>query len=373
MSNIIEVTIRGEERIIPEISSTGKDTGLKTDWDMVHGYFGSKRLSDDLEKRVSNKLRENKHRIVDVSISSSVEGDIVVSEGTVKLVRDDEYPDIAFTTRGSIGKIPKTEEDVVDPNYYVTRYNNQVKGLLDRLSSAFNGVARQIGSFEITISDSENTSKRFDDYGYNQSFFAVSAKKGPSPQSPSPQAASNNTTQQPATKTAVANTPTTAEDSGFIDFNSYKKNYVILTSDRLILNSKDDSVFIASKKHISLSAVEQVHIDVGPLENADPSKNYFIVNSPMIQFGLPANYNDRSINQPVAKGRSTIEFVNSLIKAIDKFCNSLIPASGLGVGVIQLPEISAAANVLKTDLNQSLKNYGNTTSSPILSKITNTV
>jgi hypothetical protein len=174
-------------------------------------------------------------------------------------------------------------------------------------------------------------------------------------------------------KIPTANTGNPVNDEGFIDFNNYKKNYVILTSDRLILNSKEDSVFIASKKSISLSVVEQIHFDVGPTSGADPKKNYFVVNSPLIQLGLPSNYRDNSLNQPVAKALSTIEFFNNIIKAIDNFCNSLIPSKGLGVGVVSLPEISVAANNLKKELLEAKKNYGNLNTSPIRSKITNTI
>lgn len=174
-------------------------------------------------------------------------------------------------------------------------------------------------------------------------------------------------------KIPMANTESPIRDEGFVDFNNYKKNYVILTSDRIILNSKDDSVFIASKKSISLSVVEQIHFDIGPTSGADPKKNYFVVNSPLIQLGLPSNYKDTSLNQPVAKAISTIEFFNNLIKAIDNFCNSLIPSKGLGVGVVSLPEISIAANNLKKELFEAKKNYGNLNTSPIRSKITNTI
>lgn len=173
--------------------------------------------------------------------------------------------------------------------------------------------------------------------------------------------------------TAVTNQQPLNDPGGFIDFNNYKKNYVILTSDRLIFNTKDDSIFVVSKKSIALSAVEQIHFDVGPLQNSDPNKNYFIVNSPLVQLGLPANYKDKTLNQPVAKAISTIEFFNNIIKAVDDFCNSLIPSKGIGVGTISLPEISIAATNLKKQLLEAQKKYGNLNSSPIKSKITKTI
>lgn len=159
---------------------------------------------------------------------------------------------------------------------------------------------------------------------------------------------------------------------GFDSFNSYSKNYVVLTSDRLILNSKDDSIFLTSKRTIGLSANEQLHINIGPLGKRDPSKHYVVINSPLIQLGLPrGDKNDN--NEPVAKAHSTIQYVNGLIKALGEFCNSLTPAKGIGGPIAGLPEINAAAMILKAALIDITNRYGNINSSPIPSKITKTL
>lgn len=158
----------------------------------------------------------------------------------------------------------------------------------------------------------------------------------------------------------------------FVDFNSFDSNYVILTSDRLILNAKSDSVFISSNKTIGFSAVEQIHFNVGPLNTKNPDKNYLIINSPLIQLGLPENYKgDR--NEPVAKANATVEFVNAVIQALNAFCDSISTATGTGVGVVTLAQLNASATILKQKLIESTKDYSNTQTSKVNSKTTKTV
>jgi len=125
-----------------------------TDWDLVHGILGSKRIDDDLEERVATKLKEGNYTVTDVKISSYVNGNKVITNGSVTLVPDNENPDMAFTTRGSIG------------GDYLQRHDGQVSGLSDRLSTYYSGTSRQFGPFEITV---QGTNVK-----YKQSFFAIS-------------------------------------------------------------------------------------------------------------------------------------------------------------------------------------------------------
>ena len=149
------ITIRGEQ---PYSNST--------DWDLVHGILGSKRISDDLEDRVSKKLKSGSYRVTDVKVLSYVSGNKVITDGTVTLVSDTNNPDIAFTTRGSIG------------NDYGQRHDDQVNGLIDRLSAYYQGTTRQFGPF---IVDVKGTSVK-----YKQSFFVVS-KQNTQPTQPKTQ------------------------------------------------------------------------------------------------------------------------------------------------------------------------------------------
>ena len=153
----------------------------------------------------------------------------------------------------------------------------------------------------------------------------------------------------------------------FTDFNSYEKDTVILNSDRVILNSKDDSVFILSKKTVGMSAADSVHFDVGPRGTKD-SKYVFIVNAPSIQLGLPEN----GINEPIAKADSVIKCLNEIMTALNNFSDLISPAKALGVGVSSLPEISSAAYKLQLDLKK-IGEFYTKLDSPIKSKVSKTI
>jgi len=131
-----------------------------TDWDLVHGILGSKRLDDDLVERVSQKLKSSDYRVINIEINSNLQGNNIVTIGTVILKPDSSNPHKVFSTRGSIG--PK------DGNYE-TRHDEQVNGLSRRLSDyaktkRYKGDVDTFGPYTINV----------EGYAYKQSFFAVS-------------------------------------------------------------------------------------------------------------------------------------------------------------------------------------------------------
>jgi len=154
-----------------------------------------------------------------------------------------------------------------------------------------------------------------------------------------------------------------------MDLNNYSKESIIITSDRLILNSKDDSIFLTSKKTIGLSATEQLHINIGPLGKRDPAKHFMIINAPYIQLGLATG---ASRLEPVAKADATIDFITKLIENLNSFAKSLSTATAVGVGLSKLPEISIASELLINQL-RAIKDTYTSKTSPIKSTITKTV
>lgn len=144
-----------------------------------------------------------------------------------------------------------------------------------------------------------------------------------------------------------------------MDFNSYDKNSVILTSDRLIFNSKDDSIYFLSNKTVGFSAVESIHFNVGPTEGSS-EKHEFIVNSPRIQLGLGEV-------EPIAKGTSTLSFINETFTALSNFSLALKTAVGTGVGTVSLLTINSAADKLTSELTRISQKYTGL-DSPIISK-----
>jgi len=153
----------------------------------------------------------------------------------------------------------------------------------------------------------------------------------------------------------------------FVDFNTFEKDTMFLNSDRLVLNSKYDSTFIISKKTVGVSAIEEVHFDVGPKGSTD-KKYIFVVNSPSIQLGLPSN----GTNEPIAKADSTVKLMLELMEALATFSTTISQATALGVGVSKLPDVSVAANLLKLKLDR-FKAFYCGSDSPIKSKVSNTI
>jgi hypothetical protein len=151
-----------------------------TDWDMVHAYFGSKRLTDDLEERVSKVISGGTYVVDNVVISTVKQGSTIKTSGTVSLrqASPNENPHKYFTTRGSIGP---TTGDKSDPDYYVNRHDKQVAGLDGRLKSYYkSNNVKTFGPYEIFISGTT--------YAYKQSFFAIEGQ--------SSQTNNNNSNQQ---------------------------------------------------------------------------------------------------------------------------------------------------------------------------------
>jgi hypothetical protein len=153
----------------------------------------------------------------------------------------------------------------------------------------------------------------------------------------------------------------------FTDFNKYDKHYVILTSDRLIFNAKDDNIFMISKKDIGMSAGETFHINVGP-SGKQTQSNYFILNCRNIQFGLP----ETGTVEHVAKAESTIAFISKLMSVLNNFSNQLAQAQSFGMGVGTVPSVQAAAVYLQSEVQTIVDKYASSTS-PIKSDVTSTI
>ena len=148
------------EQTTEKITITGTQPYPNTDWDLVHGIFGSKRLDDDLEERVSQKLKSGDYRVDYVEINSENKGNEIVSNGFVRIKPDSNNPHKVFSTRGSIGGNHKE------------RHDQQVSGLDGRLSNyakgkGYKGEVDTFGPFTVSVEDSDG------DVTYTQSFFAV--------------------------------------------------------------------------------------------------------------------------------------------------------------------------------------------------------
>jgi hypothetical protein len=84
----------------------------------------------------------------------------------------------------------------------------------------------------------------------------------------------------------------------------YQGKQVIINSDRLVFNAKEESIFLYSNEAIGFSTNGSFHFDTGILD-----ENKFIVNAPNIYLGL--NYEGDLPHSPAVKGYELGEYLGS--------------------------------------------------------------
>ena len=81
--------------------------------------------------------------------------------------------------------------------------------------------------------------------------------------------------------------------------NLFQGNQVIIDSDRLLFNAKDDSILLFSNKAIGFSTNGSIHFDTSDKKEGDESSK-FIINSPNIYLGL--DYKGEFPTEPAVLG-----------------------------------------------------------------------
>lgn len=95
----------------------------------------------------------------------------------------------------------------------------------------------------------------------------------------------------------------------FIDYN---KNQVILTSDRVILHSKSDCIFLFGSQAVSLSSKGSINLDT-------TSNGNVIVNSPKIELGI----NSQIVGSPIILSKIFVPRFQQLMKDLWKAADKL--------------------------------------------------
>ena len=90
----------------------------------------------------------------------------------------------------------------------------------------------------------------------------------------------------------------------------YSGKQILITSDRLIFNAKDDSILLFSNKAIGFSTNGSFHFDTGE-ENSK-----FVVNAPKIYLGLKSDGN--LANEPALLGNLTEQWLIDLINLLEQ-------------------------------------------------------
>ena len=133
-----------------------------------------------------------------------------------------------------------------------------------------------------------------------------------------------------------------------IDVRKYSGEQVIITSERLIFNTRKDDIIISTKKDIVLTSSGAIHVNVGPKSGAKPENNFYIINTPKFQVGL-------NNAEAVVKGDKAVDVFNKILNALAELAQNLSTATGVGVGTVSEPSINAAG----AQLQGRIKNINN--------------
>jgi hypothetical protein len=95
------------------------------------------------------------------------------------------------------------------------------------------------------------------------------------------------------------------------DINQYTGEQIVLSSGRLVFNSRANDIYLNAKRYINFSAGDKVTIDVGNIDS-DDEMNMFLVNAPRIQFGLDKN----GVAEPIVKGEQLDEILSQLMETL---------------------------------------------------------
>ena len=137
------------------------------------------------------------------------------------------------------------------------------------------------------------------------------------------------------------------------DIKTYDGEQIVLSSGRLVFNSRSDSTFISSRQYINLSAGDKVTIDVGPVDS-DDEENMFLVNAPRMQLGLDKN----GVPEPIVKGEQLDEILTQLMTAISTYAD-LVQVAAIVPGPLMAAMLTPATSMLKGKLQQIKLNLDN--------------
>lgn len=124
------------------------------------------------------------------------------------------------------------------------------------------------------------------------------------------------------------------------DIKTYSGEQIVLSSNRLIFNARQNDTFINSKRYINLSAGDKVTIDVGNIDS-DNEENMFLVNAPKMQFGL-----DRyGLAEPIVKGEQLDLILTQLMEALSTY-STMVQAAAIVPGPLMALMLTPATQFL---------------------------
>lgn len=135
----------------------------------------------------------------------------------------------------------------------------------------------------------------------------------------------------------------------------YIGKQLILNSDRIVINSKEDNLLF-SNTGFSFSTNGEFHFNTG-----DNKKNKFVVNSPKIHLGMEGA---KITSNPAVKGRELESILTEVLDIIDTFykvdvllLNPIAPPAGPCAPDAAFPGKTAATQSRITGLKARLKDF----------------
>jgi hypothetical protein len=137
------------------------------------------------------------------------------------------------------------------------------------------------------------------------------------------------------------------------DIKTYNGEQIVLSSGRLLFNSRSNDIYLSSKRYINLSAGDKITIDVGNIDS-DNEQNMFLVNAPKIQFGL-----DRyGLAEPVVKGEQLDLILTQLMEALATY-STMVQSAATVPGPIMAIMLAPATSYLSGRLQSIKTNLAN--------------
>lgn len=139
----------------------------------------------------------------------------------------------------------------------------------------------------------------------------------------------------------------------------YTGEQILISSGRLVFNTDDNNILFNSKGTVHFTSGDSVRYDIGPEGSTNPEKNFFIINSPYIQFGYDTK--GRTV-EPVPKADALEETVNDQNDAVANYSKMMEAA----VAFPPLAVIASAYLKLKmANVKNSLAEPGNVKSDTV--------
>lgn len=137
----------------------------------------------------------------------------------------------------------------------------------------------------------------------------------------------------------------------------YKGDQVILSSERVLIHSNKDAIFLFGKQAVSLSSTKTINLDA--VESV-------LIDTPLVQLGSKA----RDLGEPVVLGRTMVTQISVLLANLAMASSKLSSVSSEDLGG-SMEKIRQAGDIINKEASR-LKTLLDQVDTPVLSKVTYT-